>query len=197
MKRKILVLTVLSLMWSVACTPAGVAVRTAVTAGKVVAQDRSTATALNDSKIALEVSESLFRYDIETFRKLSVTTYEGRVLLTGVVKTAENRAQAVRLSWKAAGVRDVINEIEVRASGDLIDAAQDIWISTRLRSKLLFDGGVSSVNYVINTTNARIYLIGFAQSQAEKDRVIAYARDVPYVRRVVSYIRVKKEQNKK
>lgn len=197
MKRHILIVTVLAVMGLAACTPASVAMRTAVTAGKVVAQDRSTATTLNDNAIELEVNESLFRYDIETFRKLSVTAYEGRVLLTGVVKTAENRAQAVRLSWKVAGVRDVINEIEVRASGDLIDAAQDIWISTRLRSKLLFDGGVSSVNYVVNTTNARVYVIGVAQSQAERDRVIAYARDIPYVRRVVSYIRVKKEQSKK
>lgn len=197
MKRQTFILTVLAVMGLGACTPAGVAVRTAVTAGKVVTQDRSTATALSDNTIELEVNESLFRYDIETFRKLSVTAYEGRVLLTGVVKTAENRTQAVRLSWKIAGVRDVINEIEVRASGDLIDAAQDIWISTRLRSKLLFDGGVSSVNYVVNTTNARVYVIGVAQSQAERDRVIAYARDVPYVRRVVSYIRVKKEQSKK
>ena len=189
MKRYILILTVLAVAG--ACTPAGVAMRTAVTAGKVVAQDRSTTTALNDNAIELEVNESLFRYDIETFRKLSVTAYEGRVLLTGVVTTAENRAQAVRLSWKVAGVRDVINEIEVRASGDLIDGAQDVWISTRLKSKLLFDGGVTSVNYIITTANARIYLIGVAQNQAERDRVIAYARDIPYVRRVVSYIRLK------
>ncbi len=187
---------VLIALGTAACTPIGAAVGAAATAGTVAAQERSTEKAISDSQIVLGINESLFQYDIETFRKVSVTSHEGRVLLNGVVKTEEARGQAVRLSWQVAGVREVINELEVNTSGDLLDSANDVWISTQLRSKLLFDGEVTSVNYAVNTTNANVYLLGIGQNQEEVNRVIAHARDVPYVRRVVSYVVLKDDPSR-
>jgi osmotically-inducible protein OsmY len=39
--------------------------------------------------------------------------------------------------------------------------------------------------------NGTVYVMGIAQSQAEVDRVRDHARQLAYVRRVVSYVRVK------
>ena len=179
-----------------ACTPVGLAVGTVTTAGTLAVQERSAEKALMDKKIALGINESLFQYDIETFRKVSVISYEGRVLLTGLVKTEDSRARAVQLGWQTPGVREVINELEVSTSGDLLDSARDVWISTRLRSRLLLDGQVSSVNYLVTTSNARVYLLGIGQDQTELDRVIAHARNVPYVRRVVNYAILKDDPSR-
>ena len=40
--------------------------------------------------------------------------------------------------------------------------------------------------------NGIVYLIGIAQNQKELDRVIAHARDINYVRNIISHVRVKK-----
>ena len=43
------------------------------------------------------------------------------------------------------------------------------------------------MNFAILTHNAIIYVMGRARSQWEAERVIAHARNVPYVRGVVSH----------
>ena len=48
-----------------------------------------------------------------------------------------------------------------------------------------------SINYNVDCVGGTIYLIGVAQDQAELERVIDHARDISYVRRVVSYVRLK------
>ena len=85
----------------------------------------------------------------------------------------------------------MINEIEVNDTSGLSDLARDTWISTQLKSTLLFDKDVSAIDYSIETVNQVIYLMGVAESQAELDRVIGHAKDISYVRRVVSYVLLK------
>ena len=91
-------------------------------------------------------------------------------------------------TWRAPGVREVINEIEVNDSSSLGNAARDSWIATELEATLLLDKQVSSTNYSVETVNQEVYLMGVAASQAELDRVIGHAKDIAYVRRVVSYV---------
>jgi osmotically-inducible protein OsmY len=49
-----------------------------------------------------------------------------------------------------------------------------------------------AINYNIETVNGTVYLIGIAKSQLEVDRVIAHARSLGYVKRVISHVRIKK-----
>jgi osmotically-inducible protein OsmY len=113
---------------------------------------------------------------------------EGRVLLSGNVRLPEQRVEAVRLAWQAPGVREVINEINVDDTSGLGNYARDTWITTELEATLLLDNAVSSIDYSVETVNQVIYLMGVAQSQAELDRVIGHAKEISYVRRVVSYV---------
>ena len=129
--------------------------------------------------------------DEKLFRKVGVTVEEGRVLLTGQVESLDHRLRAVRQAWQADGVREVINEIEVNDESTVEDFARDIWISTQLKSKLLLDKAVRSIDYSVETVNYQVYLMGIAQSQAELNRVIGHAKNIDYVRRVVSYVRLK------
>ena len=101
------------------------------------------------------------------------------------------QADAVRLAWKVIGVKEVINEIQVTSDSGVIDLARDSWITTQLKSKLTLDNKVLAINYVIETVNGIVYLIGIAQNQGELDRVIAHSRTISYVRQVISHVRVK------
>ncbi len=97
----------------------------------------------------------------------------------------------VRLAWQAKGVGEVNNEIEVRDTSSLLNAARDDWISAELEARILVDRAIVSINDAIGTVNRVVYLIGVARSRAELDRVIAHARDIAYVRRVIDYVRLK------
>ena len=160
-------------------------------AGVAVAQERGFQGAMNDTEIRLQINDLWFKDSLSLYSKINLQVQEGKVLLTGNVPDPESRLNAVRLAWLANDVREVINEIEVQDKSSLTDSAQDIWIATQLKSKLLIDSEVSSINYSIETVNQVIYLMGVAQNQAELDRVIGHAKNISYVRRVVSYMRVK------
>ncbi|MEK9645333.1 MAG: BON domain-containing protein, partial [Alphaproteobacteria bacterium] len=72
--------------------------------------------------------------------------------------------------------------------------ARDTIISTELKTKLLFDSKVSSINYSIETVDGVVYLIGIAQNREELNRVTNYARNLGYVKKVVSYVTIKKPE---
>lgn len=157
----------------------------------VVAQDRPVSEAIADTTIQANIDKKLIEFDVDMFQKVDISVTEGQVLLTGLVPSPQNRVDAARIAWQVNGVKEVINEIEVKDKSTLSDAARDTWITTKLRSKITFDNHISSINYTIDTVNQKIYLTGIAQNQAELDRVMAYARDIDYVRGVVTYVRVK------
>lgn len=146
-----------------------------------------------DTEIRLAINDLWFQADEEMFRKVNLQVQEGRVLLSGNVRLPEQRVEAVRLAWQAPGVREVINEIEVNDTSTLANAARDTWISTELETTLLFDKEVSSIDYSVETVNQVVYLMGVAQSQAELNRVIGHAKDISYVRRVVSHVLLKQD----
>ena len=170
---------------------AGVAVGAGATTGVAALQERGLEVAARDTRLEAKVIAEWLTYNDKLVVKISVEVYEGRALLTGSVDGDAMRADAVRLTWKVAGIKDVLNEIQVVAGSGLIDLARDTWITTQLKSKLTFDEGVLAINYAIETVNGVVYLIGIAQNQAELDRVVGHARDIEYVRNVISHVRVK------
>ena len=179
----------LTILLSGACAP--LLVGTGAAVGVTATQERGVKGALDDQAIRLDINDRWFKDHHSAYSDINLQVQEGRVLLTGSVEDPELRVKAVRLAWQANGVREVINEIEVRDSESLSDAAQDTWISTRLRTRLIGDAEIQSRNYSIETVNGTVYLIGIAQNQGELDRVVAHARNVSYVKRVVDYVRVK------
>ena len=175
------------------CSPAGVAVTAGAKAGSTVAQERSVGDAVSDAGIDAEIHYLWAKHNLALFRKLSSAIVEGRVLLTGSVRYPQTRIDAVRLAWQADGVKEVINEIQVDDESGLVDRARDIWIITTLRSRLLFDGQIKSVNYNLDAVNGVVYLMGIAQDEAELERITSHARDIRHVRRIVSHVRLKDE----
>lgn len=171
-----------------ACTPVGLGVGAAATAGTAAAQERGFSGAVEDTRIAAQVNHLLFQHDHVLFGKVNLEVHDGRVLLTGNVPTPEARVDAVRLAWQAAGVREVINELQVNDSASLIDAGRDVVIANELRAKLLFDKQINNINYSVETVNGIVYLMGVARDQAELDRVIGHARNIEFVRRVVNFV---------
>ena len=92
-------------------------------------------------------------------------------------------------------MREVVNEIQVIDNSTLADAARDRWISAALRVKITLDREIRAVNYSIDTVNKHIYLMGIARNSDELERVLAYARAIAYVRRIISHVSVKNQRD--
>lgn len=177
-------------VWLGGCGPSTVIGAGAI-AGNAAMQERGFVKTVEDTSIEAKISASLLAYSAELFVDVSSEVYEGRALLTGKVKQTKDRIEAVRIAWNVSGVTEVINEIQVEDTSDLLDAARDHWVTAELSTKITIDNKIKGVNYSIDTVNGTVYIMGIAQSQAELDRVRNHARQLPYVRRVVSYVRIK------
>ena len=170
------------------CTMLAVGAGTAV--GAAAVQEGGLSRAASDARIQTEINSLWFRHNMDIFTKLDLTINQGRVLITGVVQDPQHRVDAVRLAWQPAGVLQVINEIKVAGSEGIIGYAKDVWISGRLRTALIMDSDIESINYSIDTVQGSIYLMGFAQNQQELNRVIEKARTIENVKQVVNYVKI-------
>ena len=175
------------------CDPVGLALGAGASVGVAAEQEGGVRGAITDNAIQLKIADLYVKKDFTLFRKLSVTVKEGRVLLTGSVPDADMRVEAVRLAWQADGVKQVLNEISVDEGGGIKGSVVDSWITSKIKTKLMLDKYVQSINYNIDTVNGNVYVMGVAQNQKELSRVMDYARNAGHVRNVVSYVRMKYE----
>ncbi|WP_022727927.1 BON domain-containing protein [Fodinicurvata sediminis] len=181
---------VLLLALSGGCSRTGMIVGAAATGGVAASKDKGFTTAADDTRIRFELNALLLQEDFEIYNAVHLQVEEGRVLLSGNVPTPEDKVQVFRLAWRPEGVNEVIDEMTVDDTSGLSDAALDRWIELRLDTLLLFDVDVKDINYSTEVVNQRVYLIGLARSESERERVVAHAKSVPYVKGVTDYLRV-------
>lgn len=189
MKTKTIVSAIAALFLT-GCIPVliGAGTETAV----VVAQERSVGNAVDDTGILLQIKNLYAKQDYkDLLGNVEVKVVEGRVLLTGNVDKPDTQIEAVRLAWLVNGVKEVINEIQINDQAGIWNYTRDVWISTQIRSRMLVAKDVRSINYSVITVNQVVYLTGIAQDQTELDRVTYIASTTNYVKRVVSYARLK------
>lgn len=155
--------------------------------GYQAAQERGLNGAFDDVKLKTDIGRALGAQ----YGDINATVYWGRVLLTGASPSDQQKSQAEQVVGQLPGVRAVYNEIVVGPPPSSWDMAQDGWITTRVKSDLVFDVDVRSGNYLIETDHRSVYLIGSARSQDELGRATELARYVPGVQRVVSYVEIR------
>jgi len=160
-------------------------------AGYAANQERGAGGVFNDSAIKTNIENGWLQVNPLMQRDFDITVYQGRVLLTGTTTNPEMKTQAKQIASQIPGVKVVYDEIEVGPTEGAWQSAKDTWITSQVRSNLVFAGDVRSVNYTIETANGSVYLIGSARSQAELDKVTDVARKVPNVKRVVSYVEIR------
>ncbi len=175
------------------CTAWGMALGGGATAATAGSEERGFGQAVNDNGIMLGITNAMLQTDASMLHQVDVEVHEGRVLLAGRVDKPETRVTAVRLAWQQPNVVEVIEQIKVAESESLGEYAHDVWLAQELRNTLLIDSRVRSINYNVDCVAGTIYLMGVAQNQAELQRVIDHARDIPYVRGVVSFVRLKND----
>ena len=179
------------------CAPiiVGAAAGTGAMIGSTATEERGLGVAITDTQIRATIGQLWYNHNRDMYTKLSLTVREGRVLVLGSLPTDQMHLDAVRIAWKAKGVKEVIDEIRVTPkNGHLGDYTRDAWITTKLKSQMLFDKNIESRNYNIKTVGSVVYIMGIAQHQQELNRVTDHARNLSGVAKVVSYARLVNEK---
>ena len=175
------------------CSPLDMTLSGGATVATAASEERGLGQAVNDNGITLGIANAMLQADPGLVTKVDVEVHEGRVLLAGQVDKPEDRVTAVKIAWQQPNVVEVIDEIKLAQSESVGEYLHDVWLAQTLRNDLLFDSRVRSINYNVDCVAGTIYLMGVAQNQAELQRVIDHARDISYVRNVISFVRLKND----
>lgn len=160
--------------------------------------ERGFADAVEDASISAAVKSKLMWSKQADGMSTEVSTRFGRVTLRGEASTAADRALAERLALNTNGVLSVDNQIKVNAQkasvGDSSksaakDAGADIsdsWITTKVKSTLLYSSNVAGTAIDVSTDKGIVSLSGKLGSGAEQALAIELAQNVRGVKSVQS-----------
>ncbi len=162
----------------------------ALSACAAIQPERSLGRDLDDTNASLSIKAAMTRAEGYALDGVDVEVTDGVALLTGTVPREEDRRQAECLTWSALAIRSVENEVTVSQASTLRDGARDSWITQQVRSRLLRDRSVRSVNYNVEVENGRVYLLGVARTRGELERAAQHASLVEGVTDVVTLVRV-------
>ena len=154
--------------------------------GATVAVDRRTAgTMVDDQTVELRALDAILSDD-ELYHQahISVTSFNGLVLLTGQAPTAEMRQRAEQITTRFPEVRRVQNEIEIAAPTSLMTRSSDTWITTKVKTLMFAEKNFNANNIKVVTDNGTVYLMGLVK-RAEAEKAVLIARQVSGVQRVV------------
>ena len=152
------------------------------------ATEKGISTSVSDGVIFTKLHDKFLQTDASLSTFVDVTVNNGAVLLTGKIKTPEEKVLATKLAWEIKGVREVVNEIQVTDKSSVKDVAKDLAASAQLRGKLIADNDISSLNYSIDVVNGIVYLSGIASDVREMNKVVTHAQELRFAQQVVNYI---------
>ena len=120
--------------------------------------------------------------------KVKTKVLDGRIFITGKVDTVEEKLKITKLGWEIKGARSVKNDLKIKEKFNFSQTAKDILITSQLRTALITNKKIKSVNYNIDTYKKIIYIYGIAREEEERAEVINEAKQVLDVEDVITSI---------
>ena len=175
----------------IGCSPANILVSGAGTSMVVAEGDRSLGTVVDDATIKVNIAAKFINSDDNLFVDVGTNVLEGRVLLTGLVDNQEIRIDAVRRVWEVDGVFEVINEIQIGNRATLKEYAQDIWITTQVRSVAAKAVGLRVISYNFETIQGKVYVAGITSRPEQLENLLIAIKSIKGVKEIINYVIVK------
>jgi osmotically-inducible protein OsmY len=146
---------------------------------------RTFGAAIDDQSIETTVGVNIRKADPNLdLAHLTVTSYNGIVLLTGQVINAELRVLAAKTAASVKNVRLVRNELEIGANSGFAARSSDTLLTAKVKGKLLGAPGINESRIKVITENGVVFLMGLV-THAEADYASKVAQDTSGVQKVV------------
>ncbi len=149
---------------------------------------RSLGTQIDDSLMQQNLRAKLVSEDKGYIISVKTKILDGRIFLTGKVKSVEDKLKITKLAWEVKGARSVKNDLQIKEKFDFKRSAKDLLITSQLRTALITSKKIKAVNYNIDTYKKKIYIYGIAQNKTERDEVVKEAKQILDVEDVITSI---------
>ena len=157
--------------------------------GVSVAMDpRTLGTQIDDSIMDKNLEARLLTMDKKYFLSVKTKVLDGRIFITGKVDTPEEKLKITKVAWETKGARSVKNDLKIKEKFNFKQSAKDLLITSQLKSAMIFNKKIKSVNYNIDTYKKNIYIYGIAQNEDEKSEVIKEGKEILDVEDVIASI---------
>jgi osmotically-inducible protein OsmY len=165
--------------------------------GVMVATDRrSSGSQLNDEGIEIR-SVNRLKEKFGERGNFSVTSYNGRVLLTGEVGGNSDKLAAEQLVFQVENVKLVLNELTIAGStSTLKERSNDTLITSRVKASLIEEKELPSNAFKVVTERGVVYLMGRV-TQREAALGTEIARGISGVVKVVRSFEIISEEEAK
>jgi hyperosmotically inducible periplasmic protein len=157
--------------------------------------ERSYGQVVSDASITATVKSKLLWSRHAQGLSAKVETESGKVTMSGTADSAEAKQLAGLLASNTHGVSDVQNNLKVdkksaksdsssKEKSDIGQSISDSWITTKVRSTLIYSSNVSSSDISVHTRDGIVTLSGRVNSGAERDLAVELAKNVNGVKNV-------------
>ncbi|MCB1663475.1 MAG: BON domain-containing protein [Pseudomonadales bacterium] len=149
------------------------------------ASERSFGRLIDDQLIETYVSANILKAN-EDFKdaNVSVTSYNGIVLLTGQVQSEQLKQLASQTAKNVRNVRRVHNEISVAGPISIPARTNDSWLKTKIKSRMLADKDTNPLRVKVVVENGVVYLMGMVH-KTEADSAVEIAHKTYGVQKIV------------
>lgn len=154
--------------------------------GVAVAHDQRSAGAIVDDQ-GIEIKAlSTLKSDREIYKQahVSVTSYNGIVLVTGEAPSEALRKRIGELVSKVDKVRRVHNEVTLAAPSSMVARSNDTYLTSKVKARMIGTKGFDSTRVKVVTEGGVVYLMGLV-TRKEADIATDIARQTDGVQRVV------------
>lgn len=171
-----------ALMMLTACAPLVVGGTAATTA--IIATDRrTTGEQVEDRAIEFKIASEMRRL-FDDAARVNVTSYAGRVLLTGEIPDEAGKKRATEAAQQVEQVKEVFNETRVGEKRPIGERTQDTWITSKVKSALIKTKDVPTRTMIVTTDHGVVYLLGRV-TEDESKRAAIVASSTPGVKKVI------------
>lgn len=180
----------------VGCAPlvvGGMAVATGATVSTI--NDRRSAGAIvNDGviekRLSYEITQALKeQLGDEPEGRITVTAYNGKVLLTGEIETLKAKRIVTETVQKSLDVRSVVNELAVQPTISWTQRMSDSKLATTVRSRMVMEDNVYLSQMKVIVERGIVYIMGIVTPQ-ENTIAMNVAARTSGVARVISVCEV-------
>lgn len=155
---------------------------------KVAIDPRTVGTQIDDEIMQKDLSTKILLKDKKYIFKVKTEVIDGRIFITGTVDNPEDKLQITKLAWETEGARSVRNDLRIKEEFNFQQSAKDVLITSQLRSALIFNKEIKSINYQIDTYKKKVFIYGISETMEERDLVIKEAETVLDVEEVIASI---------
>jgi len=133
---------------------------------------------IDDTIMQKNLSARLALTNKKYFLSIQSEVRDGRIFLTGKVEEPEEKIKITKMAWETKGVRSVKNAITIKGQSNFKSTAKDIFITSQLKTALIFNKKTKARNYTLETINKNIYIFGIAMDEIERREVINEANKI-------------------